>query len=246
MNQAYCAYEPLRELKPVAGGIWVVDGPEIRFHYLGLKLPFPTRMTIVRLDDGALWVHSPIEPSPALIEQVAALGPVGHLVAPNTLHYWWLPEWHARFPEARVHAVAGMAGRAKRTLPPFDALEEKPDPAWAGQIDQVLAPGSLFTEAVFFHRRSHTLILTDLIQNYEPHRVRWPVLRLLMRLFGATDPDGKAPYDVQLSFWRHRDEVRSAVQQMISWEPERVIIAHGRWYERDGVAELRRAFRWVL
>jgi hypothetical protein len=33
---------------------------------------------------------------------------------------------------------------------------------------------------------------------------------------------------------------------MIGWAPERIILAHGRWYPRDGVAELERAFRWVL
>lgn len=32
---------------------------------------------------------------------------------------------------------------------------------------------------------------------------------------------------------------------MIEWNPERVIMAHGRWYEHDGVAELKRAFRWL-
>ena len=33
---------------------------------------------------------------------------------------------------------------------------------------------------------------------------------------------------------------------MIDWDPERVILAHGRWFERDGAAELKRAFGWVL
>jgi hypothetical protein len=33
---------------------------------------------------------------------------------------------------------------------------------------------------------------------------------------------------------------------MIAWNPEWVIVAHGRWYERHGAQELRRAFRWVL
>jgi hypothetical protein len=32
---------------------------------------------------------------------------------------------------------------------------------------------------------------------------------------------------------------------MVAWAPERVIFAHGRCYERDGAAELRRAFRWL-
>jgi hypothetical protein len=29
---------------------------------------------------------------------------------------------------------------------------------------------------------------------------------------------------------------------MIGWAPGRVILAHGRWYERHGTEELRRAF----
>ncbi|MBT3628327.1 MAG: DUF4336 domain-containing protein, partial [Rhodospirillaceae bacterium] len=34
-------YEPTGTLKPVAEGVWIVDGPLIRFGYLGLKFPFP-------------------------------------------------------------------------------------------------------------------------------------------------------------------------------------------------------------
>jgi hypothetical protein len=33
---------------------------------------------------------------------------------------------------------------------------------------------------------------------------------------------------------------------MLGWDPERIVLAHGRWYEANGSAELRRAFRWVL
>ena len=70
--------------------------------------------------------------------------------------------------------------------------------------------------------------------------------RLLMRLGGVLDPDGKMPIDMQASFRRNRPEVRAAVQRMLDWAPERIILAHGRCYEKGAVAELRRAFRWVL
>ncbi len=33
---------------------------------------------------------------------------------------------------------------------------------------------------------------------------------------------------------------------MIAWDPARVVIAHGRWFERDGAAALARAFGWLL
>ena len=60
------------------------------------------------------------------------------------------------------------------------------------------------------------------------------------------DPDGKAPLDMQLSFFRSYQALRRAVRQMIIWAPERIIIAHGRWYRQNAVKELRRSFRWVL
>lgn len=239
------AYEPLNVLKPVAPEVWLVDGPEIGFDYLGLSLPFPTRMTVVRLPDGGLWIHSPTAPDETLAVQLEALGPVRFLVAPNTLHYWWVADWKARFPEAEVHAPPGLGARARRRLPDHRTLGETAA-TWASAMDQVLARGPALTEVDFFHRASRTLILTDLIENFEPSRVRSRVYRLLLRLAGAMDPDGKAPIDMQLSFLFQRRALRAAVRTMIDWNPERIIVAHGRWYEADGAAELRRAFRWLL
>ena len=245
-RHAYAPYEPLGILKPAGADIWTADGPEIRFGYLGVRLPFPTRMTLVRLPDGGLWLHSPIEPAPELVEEVRAIGPVCFLVAPNSLHYWWLPEWAQRFPGARFYAVPGLDRSAKRRLPPAEALTDAAPSGWSGTLDQALVKGDALTEVVFFHRPSRTLILTDLIENFEPARVGSWWYRLLVRLAGAADPDGKAPIDMRLSFLRERRALRQAVERMIGWAPERVILAHGRCYESNAVAELRRAFRWVL
>ena len=54
------------------------------------------------------------------------------------------------------------------------------------------------------------------------------------------------PRDLRLTFSWHKAEMRKAVETMIAWQPERIIIAHGRWYKKDGTAELRRAFRWLF
>ncbi len=245
-EEAYVPYMPLHVLKPVGPNIWVVDGPEIRFGCLGLKLPFPTRMTVVRLPDGILWLHSPIEPNDTLVDSLREMGSVRFLIAPNTLHYWWIPDWKERFPHAEVYAVLGLERTAKRPVPIQHDLGDKPPPIWADVIDQVLIQGDVLTEVDFFHRPSRTLILTDLIENFEPKRIRSWSYRLLLRLAGAVNPDGKAPIDMQLSFLRQRKAVRAAVLRMIAWEPERIIIAHGRWYDRDAKIELQRAFRWIF
>lgn len=239
-------YAPLDLPKPFGDDIWIVDGPEIRFDYLGLSLPFPTRMTVVRLSGGDLWLHSPTKPSEALLARIRDLGQVGHLVAPNSLHYWHVPEWKQHFPGALVHAAPGLAESAKRPLPIDQELGAAPPREWIGEIDQLLVPGSMMTEVDFFHRASRTLILTDLIENFEPRRVRNRWYRWLLRLGGAADPDGKAPIDMRLSFIGRRKGVRAAAQQMIAWAPDRIVLAHGRCYEQNAVSELRRAFRWVL
>ena len=39
---------------------------------------------------------------------------------------------------------------------------------------------------------------------------------------------------------------KAAVETMLAWHPERILLAHGRWYANNAEAELRRACRWVL
>ncbi len=288
-------YEPLLTLKPVAPDLWICDGPHISFY----GLPFPTRMTIVRLADGGLFVHSPVtltaDPgegsdtsgpvvadrddrigpngglraqtgasmvqargegvrAKGLEAEVAALGPVRHLIAPNWIHYAHLPAWQRAFPGSTTWAAPGVRERAASygvDLRIDEPLGDEAPPAWKGQIDQVLVRGSdIHQEVVFFHRPSRTLILTDLIENFESHHCpAWT--RPLLALAGTRDPDGKAPIDMRFSFrigenGQGMDLLRAAIERMLAWDPERVILAHGRWYPTHGTAELRRAFRWAI
>lgn len=99
------------------------------------------------------------------------------------------------------------------------------------------------------HHRAESvslLILTDLIQNFEPRKLDSFAMRALTRLGGVQDPDGQMPRDMRLVFMKQRAELKAAIEKMLQWNPERIILAHGRWYEKDGANELRRAFRWLL
>ncbi|MCC7268225.1 MAG: hypothetical protein IT546_12945 [Caulobacteraceae bacterium] len=243
----YRLYEPINVLKPVAEDVWVVDGPEIRMDYaLGLTFGFPTRATIVRLPQG-LWVHSPTPLTPELGAQVDALGPARWLSAPNTIHYWWVADWKARYPQARAYAAPGVRRRSRERFTAWDEdLGDAPPAAWAGQIDQALAPGGLVSEVLFHHRPSRTAILTDLIENFQPERTTCLGWRLLTRWGGCADPNGSAPYDMRLNYLSRRAEVRAAVRRMLDASPQRAVLAHGRWYEANAEAELARAFRWAL
>ena len=81
----------------------------------------------------------------------------------------------------------------------------------------------------------------DFIENFEPGKLGW-FARWLTRLGKA---NGAMPRDMRASY-RDKAALKAAVEAMIGWDPARIVLAHGRWYERDGAKELRRAFSWLL
>jgi hypothetical protein len=229
--------EPLLQFAPE---IWIANGPVTSFH----GFPYPTRMAIIRLSDGSLFVWSPVALSDPLRRSVNALGPVRHLVSPNALHHLFLAEWQSAFPAARVYATPRL--RRKRTNLTIDAeLGDEAEPDWAAEIDQVVMHGSFaLTEIVFFHRASHTALFADLIQNFPRDWFKgWR--GVLARHGGIVAPDPSAPKDWRASFF-NRSAARVAVGKILSWPIERVLIAHGDLPTGDGATTVRRAFAWLL
>jgi hypothetical protein len=53
------------------------------------------------------------------------------------------------------------------------------------------------------------------------------------------------PPGMAFSF-RDKGKLANSVERMIGWGPGRLILAHGRWYDRGAVRELERAFRRIL
>jgi hypothetical protein len=243
-------YEPINTLKPVGERLWVVDGPIVRMAFSGGSMLFPTRMVVVQLANGDLFLWSPTESDDGLRVQIDALGPVRHLVSPNKLHYAHIATWKRAYPEATAWASPGVRERAasQRLDVSFDTeLGDLPDKAWREDLDQLIFRGSRFIqEVVFFHRKSRTLILADLIENFEPKKMQG-AYRWLVRFAGAADPDGKAPIELRLELTLSggKDAARASLDRMLAWKPEKVVMAHGRWYDRNGTEELRRAFRWL-
>ncbi len=220
--------------------LWIADGPSVRF--LGL-FPYPTRMAIVRLGDGGLWIWSPIALDDALARAVGELGPVRHLVAPNKLHHLYLGPWAQAHPNARLYAPPGLA-RKRRDLGFHAELGDTPESAWEGDIDQVVFRGSFFMEeVVFFHRASRTALVADLIQRFDPAQLEgWR--GLLMRWDGLAGAEGSTPREWRASFWKRR-AARAAKARALAWEAERLVVAHGACARERGGEVFGRALRWL-
>jgi len=240
-------YPPLDTLKPVdaglRGALWIVDsGPQKVF---GLALP--VRMVVVRLHSGGLWLHSPTRFQPVLRDALSRIGPVEHLVAPSTGHWTHLRAWQKEFPQAKSWAVPGLRQRTaiRRAGLRIDAELAGAAPApWAGEIEQLVIAGAPFRKVAFLHRATKTLLLTDLVTNLEAERLS-PATRIFARANGMLAPNGRAPLYLRALLLARRKRAREAVQQLLSWTPERVIFAHGRWFEQDATARLAQSFRWL-
>jgi hypothetical protein len=177
-----------------------------------------------------------------------ALGAPRWIIGPNRIHYWWVPDWHQACPRADVYLAPRIREQAGDRID-FDglALDGETGYPWDGELATLPVTGSYMTEAIFFHRPSRTLVLTDFIENFEAGKLQSRPARWLVRLGGVLDPDGAMPRDMRLTYaGSRRPALKAAVERMIAWNPERIILAHGRWYDRNGAGELRRAFRWLL
>ena len=241
-------YDPLYQLKSIAENIWIVDGPAIEMPFGVAKVPFSTRMTVVRLANGKLWCHSPIQPNQALLDSLDQLGEVTYLIGPNKLHYAYLQAWKDLYPQAQVWLAPGINQRAraqKMPLPRGQELTDQAPSSWSAELEQDLFKGSRFMqEAVFFHKASKTLILTDMIENIETHQMKTHQ-RLLYKLGDNAYPNGKTPRDLRLTFIGKKKAARASFEILKNWEPEKIILAHGQCFLENGQEELKRAFKWV-
>jgi hypothetical protein len=237
-------YPPLDVPKPVATDVWVVDsGP---LHVLGMRLP--VRMTVVRLAGRDLWLHSPTGYSDGLRQELERAGRIRHLVAPDIAHWSFLQDWQRACPDAVTWAAPGLRDRAqvrKAGIRLDRDLAEAAPPEWAGEIEQVVVRGKGFSEVDFFHSATRTLVLTDLVQNFEPDKLTL-LARTAARVNGVLAPAGGTPLYLRWILRANRQQAKQSAQRLVGWNPERVLFSHGRWFDRDGAERLRRSLGWLL
>ena len=225
----------MRELAP---NLWVVDG-DLRI--AGFECG--TRMTVVRLSDGRLWLHSPVPRTDALAREVDALGPVAFIVAPSKVHFLFVDEWAREYKDATVYGAPGL--REKRADLVFHReLGPEPPAEWSADLDQQLVEGATWVnETVFLHRPSGTVLFTDLLMNFSepPPGALGPMWTRLMGVHGGP----KVSRMFRRVVIRDKPAVRASVDRILGWEFDRAVVTHGQVIERDARAALRDAYAWL-
>ena len=228
----------MSRLRRLDEGLFVVDGPE---RVAGLRIG--ARMTVVRLDDGRLLLHSPVPRDDGLAAELEALGPIAFLVAPNELHHRWLGPWAAACPGATVWGVAGLSEKRPDLL--FHRqLGDRPPTDWAGELDQVRIAGVPYlNEVAFLHRTSASLLLTDFAMNF-PSLPEGPGTRLWLRAMGLGG--GLRTSRLIRALVRDRAALRAALGRVLAWRFDRIVVCHGDVLATGGAEALREAWRPLL
>jgi hypothetical protein len=216
-------------------GLWVAGAPLV---YMGMHMG--TRMTVVRLDGGDLWVHSPLEPTPELRDAVDALGPVRHIVAPSCYHHLYAGDWTARYPDASLWGPAALA-KKRKDLTLGSTLEQAASAPWAQELSPVHIDGCMLDETVFVHRATRTVVSSDLTENFatSPH---W-LTRMYLKASGI---HGKIGWGRFLRVvYRDRAAARRSVDSLLAMEFDRVVIAHGDIIPTGGKDAVRSTFEFL-
>lgn len=231
-------------LKEIDKNIWV---GEQSLKYLGLDVG--TRMTVIRLTTGELIVISPIQVDNMTIHQLNEVGNVSYIIAPNLYHHLFASSFKDIYPKAKLWATPGL--ESKRPDLPIDKVIGDDEKSLLDEIEYLLFDGfrvfdfngsSLLNECVFFHRESHTLILTDTAFHFDES---FPLTtQLAARLIGSYKK--LSPSLLERFATRETEKVKQSVQKVLAWDFKRVIMAHGSIIENDAKRRFREGYEWFL
>lgn len=228
---------PAASMRELAPDLWVVEREQA---FYGLEVG--TRMTVIRLADGSLLLHSPVVLDGALRAELDAKGAVRFVVAPNRVHHLYAGRVAEAYPAARLWVAPGLE-RKRPDLAYTAILGDEAPAEWRDQVDQCFFRGRPYeNEVTFFHRASRTLLLCDLAFNFGPEATAGT--RGLMWLIGSYDRFGPSSLDPWLI--RDRAAARASLERILAWDFDRVIVSHGRILETGGNAALRHGYRWLF
>ena len=211
------------DLTQLADDIWTASYP-VRF----AGAWFPHVMTVIRLPDGSLLLHSPCRYTPELADAVEKIGTVAHIVAPNWFHDLYLREYKAAYPQATMWGPKPLEG-------PFP---------WTDSLSTHRIRGFLtFDETLFYHKKSATLIVADFLMHLIIADDVPFFTRAAFKLSGAENRLCVFPL-LRFAFTDMRS-MRAAARQMLAWTPQNLIVAHGSPIEGNATSLLGSALSWL-
>ena len=206
---------------------------------LGMRLT--TTMTVLRLPDGSLLLHSPLPLTSERRAAVEALGPVAHLYAPSRYHDLRIGEWAAAFPSARLHAPSGLV-KERSDVRVDRVIGSAPEPAFLGVIDELTIEGFRLEETVLIYHPAQTLVVADLVHNVGRPQHWWT--KFYTRTMGFYDCVALSRM-LRWTAFSDRAAARCSIDELLTRSFDRLIVGHGQPLTAGGREVLARAFTWL-
>lgn len=228
---------PDEALTPITEGIWERRQP-LRFFGLALG----SRMTVVRLDSGKLWVHSPVPLDDHALAQMNQLGEVGYVIAPNRLHHLQLNAMRNRYPNAEYWGSPGLAQK-RQDFRFTGLLSDDARPNWHKEIQhkQLLGMPAV-DEVAFFAQQNKALIFTDCVFNLSHSTPTFT--RLFFQLVGGVD-QCRPPLELKLLV-RDKKQFRSSIEAVFKWPFEIIVMSHGEVVRDRARDRLQQGYSWLF
>ncbi|KAL8894694.1 MAG: hypothetical protein Q9192_004121 [Flavoplaca navasiana] len=226
------------------------------------------RGTIVRLQNGALAVFSPIALTPEVRTTVEGLGnKVGYISAMDFEHHIFLSEWARAYPSAKVFGVEGLP--EKRESNPETAGTKfthvwtmknkesmKVDPDFDSEFEYEYVGSHANKELVFCHKPDRTLIEADMMFNLPAHEQysrtgEKATDGMLTKLFTSfQNTVGAATWQKRFLWYvassGDRKGFNASAKKINGWDFDKIIPCHGDVIESGGHEVYRRLFAWHL
>lgn len=234
----------LQKLTEIDRDLWIAEQP---FRYIGVEIG--VRMTVVRLSNQNLAVISPIQINEELAASLDNIGTIEHVIAPNLYHHLFVGDFHARYPQPTLWASPGL--ESKRSDLPFDRVLGTDDEHWCDGLEylffdglQSLGLGTFdpLVEYVFLHPTSRTLISTDIAFNFDKDYP--PLTKFVARVLGGYN--SPSPTWLEKVATPDRETVKKSVQNVLQWDFDRMIVAHGKIVERGAKQLFKEAYEKFL
>ena len=220
--------------------IWINSAP---LKYYGLNIG--TKMTIVKLNDSNLFLHSPTKLTKELKNELDKIGKVRFLIAPNKLHHLHIKDYADIYNESKAFGVKELKEKRK-DIDFAGFLDTKPQLEWEKEIDQTVFEGSVFSnEVIFFHKDSKTLIVTDLLEQYDKNGHFKGLKEKIAAKFLGIYKTPALPIDEKL-FILNKKLAKKAIEKILTWDFNKIIMAHGPLVKDNAKDVFYNAFRWLL
>jgi len=218
-------------------------------------------MTVIRLTSGEIIIYAPVHIDDALNYEILRLGKVTGIIVPNKLHLTFLPEYIARFPEAKIYVPPGIKPEKNAVIDVSEKAIVIPTevPMFPEELEMILTVGnSFFTEVLLFHKGAKVLIVADFIINLPssvfsaenqitPEASVYTILTT--QLFPPSPGDDKPKCSPEhAKYCTNAKEYSALIDRLLSLDFNYIIMCYGEIIDNPGSAKniLKSACQTVL